>query len=48
MKDVRILDAVSNDLADAANWYDQHGHEGLGDRFLATGRESNDLSGSAP
>jgi hypothetical protein len=36
MKDVRILEAVSVDIVEAANWYDEQGHPGLGDRFLET------------
>jgi hypothetical protein len=36
MKDLRILPDVSTDLANAANWYDKKGYDGLGDRFLAT------------
>ena len=36
MTDVRILAEVSADVADAANWYDQEGYVGLGDRFERT------------
>jgi hypothetical protein len=36
MKDIRVLPAVANDLAEAANWYDREARPGLGERFLAT------------
>jgi hypothetical protein len=34
MKQLRILPAVLGDIADAAQWYDCEGHQGLGDRFI--------------
>ena len=36
MSDVRILAEVSDDVADAAKWYDREGYPGLGDRFEGT------------
>jgi hypothetical protein len=36
MKDIRILPAVLQDIAEAAAWYDEDGYAGLGDRFIAT------------
>jgi hypothetical protein len=36
MTEVRILAEVSGDVAEAANWYDQEGYLGLGDRFEST------------
>jgi hypothetical protein len=36
MKEIRILPAVLQDIAEAAAWYDEDGYSGLGDRFLAT------------
>jgi len=35
MSELRLLTAVFDDTADAARWYDEEGHEGLGDRFIA-------------
>jgi len=34
MKDFRILPEVANEVAEAAQWYDNEGFLGLGDRFL--------------
>jgi hypothetical protein len=36
MRDLRILPEVAEDLSDAANWYDEKGYPGLGDRFIET------------
>jgi hypothetical protein len=36
MKDFRILPEVTDDVAEAADWYDREGFPGLGDRFLKT------------
>jgi len=36
MKSLGILPPVLADIADAAAWYDEHGYEGLGDRFIGT------------
>jgi hypothetical protein len=36
MKDFRILPEVTDDVAEAADWYDKEGFAGLGDRFLET------------
>ena len=36
MTEVRILAEVSADVAEAANWYEQEGYLGLGDRFEST------------
>ncbi len=36
MINVRILAEVSVEVAEAANWYDQEGYAGLGDRFEGT------------
>jgi hypothetical protein len=36
MRDLRILPAVLEDIAEAAAWYDDDGYHGLGDRFIAT------------
>ena len=36
MRDLRILPAVLQDVAEAAAWYDEDGYPGLGDRFIAT------------
>ena len=35
MSEVRLLPAVLNDTAEAARWYDEEGHQGLGDRFIS-------------
>jgi toxin ParE1/3/4 len=35
MKAIRLLPAVLEDTAEAARRYDEKGHAGLGDRFLA-------------
>src|ERR1035437_3737885 len=35
MKELRLLPAVLEDTAQAAQWYDEEGYVGLGDRFLA-------------
>lgn len=34
MSDLRLLPAVFDDVAEAARWYDEEGHPGLGDRFV--------------
>jgi hypothetical protein len=34
MSELRLLPAVFDDTAEAARWYDEVGHEGLGDRFI--------------
>ncbi len=36
MREIRILPAVLQDVAEAAAWYDEQQHLGLGDRFLDT------------
>lgn len=36
MRDIRILPAVLEDIAEAAAWYDEDRSSGLGDRFIAT------------
>jgi len=36
VKAVRILAEVAADVAEAARWYDEEGHLGLGDRFVDT------------
>jgi hypothetical protein len=36
MSDFRILPEVANDLAEAADWYDEKGYVGLGDRLIET------------
>lgn len=36
MKEIRILPAVLQDVAEAAAWYDEQKYPGLGDRFLDT------------
>jgi toxin ParE1/3/4 len=36
MKQVRLLPEVFHDVAQAAEWYDEKGYPGLGDRFLTT------------
>jgi hypothetical protein len=33
MSSPRVLREVAGDVATAANWYDEHGYFGLGDRF---------------
>jgi hypothetical protein len=33
---IRLLPAVLNDVAEAADWYDEQGYQGLGDRFVDT------------
>lgn len=38
MRDYRILPGVASDLAEAADWYDREGYEGLGDRFITAFR----------
>jgi hypothetical protein len=35
MKHLRLLPEVLHDTANAADWYDEEGHAGLGNRFLA-------------
>src|SRR2546429_5732878 len=35
MKQLRFLPEVLRDTANAAEWYDEEGYPGLGDRFLA-------------
>ena len=35
MKELRLLPEVLEDAAQAAQWYDEEGYVGLGDRFLA-------------
>ena len=35
MKKLRLLPPVADDTAQAADWYDEEGYVGLGDRFLA-------------
>ena len=35
MSELRFLPAVFDDTAEAARWYDEEGHEGLGDRFIS-------------
>ena len=35
MSELRILPPVFDDTALAARWYDEEGHEGLGDRFIS-------------
>ncbi len=35
MSDLRLLPEVLDDTAKAARWYDEEGHEGLGDRFVS-------------
>ena len=35
MNELRFLPAVFDDAAEAAQWYDEEGYPGLGDRFLA-------------
>ena len=34
MTRIRLLPAVFNDIEDAAQWYDERGYPGLGDRFV--------------
>ena len=34
MSDLKILQEVAEDLSEAANWYDENGYLGLGDRFI--------------
>ena len=36
MRAVRVLAEVAADVAEAARWYDEEGHLGLGDRFVET------------
>ena len=36
MRELRILPEVADDLSEAANWYDEKGYLGLGDRFIET------------
>ena len=36
MREIRILPAVLQDVAEAAAWYDEQKYPGLGDRFLDT------------
>jgi len=36
MREIRILPAVLQDVAEAAAWYDDQKYPGLGDRFLDT------------
>lgn len=36
MRDFRILPEVADDVAEAADWYDKEGFQGLGERFLRT------------
>ncbi len=36
MREIRILPAVLEDVAEAAAWYDEQKYPGLGDRFLDT------------
>ncbi len=36
MKEIRILPAVLDDIAESAAWYDEEGYAGLGDQFTAT------------
>ncbi|MEO5714095.1 MAG: hypothetical protein ABIT37_11460 [Luteolibacter sp.] len=35
MSEIRILPAVLMDLAEAAAWYDEKGHVGLGERLIS-------------
>jgi hypothetical protein len=35
MSEIRLLPSVLDDTALAAQWYDEEGHAGLGERFLA-------------
>ena len=34
MRDFRILPEVAEDIAQAAEWYDEHAYLGLGDKFV--------------
>ena len=34
MRELRLLPQVADDVARAADWYDEKGYAGLGDRFL--------------
>lgn len=34
MSKIRLLPAVFSDIEDAAQWYDERGYPGLGDRFV--------------
>lgn len=36
MRSLRILPAVLQDIAEAADWYDKNGCKGLGERFIQT------------
>ena len=36
MRDIGILPAVLDDIAEASIWYDEEGYLGLGDRFIDT------------
>jgi hypothetical protein len=36
MREIRILPTVLQDVAEAAEWYDEEKHLGLGERFLDT------------
>jgi hypothetical protein len=36
MSGFRILPEVTEDIAEAANWYDEKGYPGLGERFIDT------------
>ena len=36
MSGFRILPEVAEDIAEAANWYDEKGYPGLGERFIDT------------
>jgi hypothetical protein len=35
MKELRFLPGVFADVNEAARWYDEEGHQGLGDRFIS-------------
>lgn len=35
MSELRLLPEVLDDTSQAARWYDEEGHEGLGDRFVS-------------
>ena len=36
MSGFRFLPEVAEDIAEAANWYDEKGYPGLGERFIDT------------
>lgn len=36
MREIRVLPAVLQDIAEAAAWYDEERYAGLGDRFIET------------